>query len=670
MAHDVFISYSPTDSKVAEAICDWLELRGLRCWMAPRDVAPGTEYVQSILRAVDECRILVLIFSNQANNSRQIVVELEQASRHRIPILAIRIENALPTRQLENFVSSSDWMDAFLRPLEAQRQIFADTVYERLDRRWGSLDEIPVTYENLPFWMRIADILSQIVIWVGVFSEAMGMVWSSFRRLFVRSNTDRLVAKQIADELFVNHLEELAEFSVSQSLRPVLSSLALGLPDRIDRVAQQAAQVLRLQDPIRRVEAAQAGLRSLDEIQQGLVGQPDVIAEAGNRVVTSWTELLRQASEEAKAAAEQASEIENPFIFGNPVHAKSAGLFTGRRDIALEIERSILRAAQTPTLLLYGQRRMGKTSILNQLPALLGPSFLPVLVDCQAPATVESQAALLRHASRCLVSALKFRPGLVRGHKDKDRTASTEPLPLERLQSDPFSAFEDWLDEFQSNLEPDGHILACLDEFERLNEIVAAGWGKRFLDALRHWSQHRPKFTLMFIGSHTFEQLGPVWTDRFLSARRLKISFLDGADVQKLLTEPTPTFNLKYAPGALETILTVTRGQPFLTQVLASELVHHLNHERKKLAKPEDVEIAINDALERSAEYFAELWSSRTEQERDMLRAVARGKPQALVNPIARGLRDYDVLDDTGNFAVPLVMRWVQLNKLHDQSTV
>jgi hypothetical protein len=75
--------------------------------------------------------------------------------------------------------------------------------------------------------------------------------------------------------------------------------------------------------------------------------------------------------------------------------------------------------------------------------------------------------------------------------------------------------------------------LLCLDEFERLQEPVRAGWGIHFLDGLRHWLQHRPLFALMFTGSHTFEQLGPVWTDRFLSARCLKVSFLKADDVPR-----------------------------------------------------------------------------------------------------------------------------------------
>jgi hypothetical protein len=141
------------------------------------------------------------------------------------------------------------------------------------------------------------------------------------------------------------------------------------------------------------------------------------------------------------------------------------------------------------------------------------------------------------------------------------------------------------------------------------------------------------------------------------------VSFLQADDVRRLLTRPTSTFQLTYAPGALERIMDETRGQPFLTQVLASELVHHMNRLRRKEATILDVDATIDDALERSAEFFADLWFSRTEEERGVLRAAASGHIEPPSSPTARALRDYDLLDDRGDFAVPLVRRWIERNQ-------
>jgi hypothetical protein len=427
---------------------------------------------------------------------------------------------------------------------------------------------------------------------------------------------------------------------------------------------------LSVQDPGRQIEAIETALRLLSGILSVSSNQSSPVAGAVVDIAATWIELFSTARNTAQTALDEAKEIENPFVFGNPVHAMDNSLFTGRRDIALEIERNILRVAQAPTLLLYGQRRMGKTSILNQLPALLGTRFLPVLVDCQAPNMAESPAALLRYLSRCLAGALNTRLGIVHEDVSVRRARGAVPLELEALRSDGYSLFDDWLDAFQARLPTETHLLLCLDEFERLQEPVRAGWGIRFLDGLRHWLQHRPLFALMFTGSHTFEQLGPVWTDRFLSARRLKVSFLKADDVRQLLTRPTATFQLTYAPGALERIMEETRGQPFLTQVLASELVHHMNRLRRKEATIADVEATIDDAVERSAEFFADLWFSRNEDERAVLRAAARGEIEPPTSTTGRALREYDLLDDRGDFAVPLVRRWIEWNQIDAEPTL
>ena len=74
MPHDVFISYrdSANDKAAAERVCAHLEAEGFSCWIAPRDVLEGDDYGAAIAHAVEECRIVVLIFSAAANESRQI----------------------------------------------------------------------------------------------------------------------------------------------------------------------------------------------------------------------------------------------------------------------------------------------------------------------------------------------------------------------------------------------------------------------------------------------------------------------------------------------------------------------------------------------------------------------------------------------------------------------
>jgi hypothetical protein len=291
---------------------------------------------------------------------------------------------------------------------------------------------------------------------------------------------------------------------------------------------------------------------------------------------------------------------------------------------------------------------MGKTSILCQLPRLLGPDFAPVVVDCQNPAMTGSEASLLSYLSRSAAAALQR-------HR-----VPVEPLSRDALSQEPFAVFDEWLDRVQQAMPGSLRLLLCLDEYEHLRECLKAGWGEKFLDALRHTLQHRRRVLLMFTGSHTFEEQGPAWTNRFLSARRVRVSFLIREEVIPLLTRPVPEFDMTYAPGALEALLDATAGHPFLTQAVAFELVQFLNEQQRKEATPGDIETAIVRALESSSEYFANVWYDAGSEGQAVLRALVRSEPPPDLPGARKWLRDHDVLKDGDTFAVPLVKRWVR----------
>jgi TIR domain len=118
MAHDVYISYSHVDKAAADAACATLERAGISCWIAPRDITPGDEWSAAIIKAIDQCRAMVLIFSQNANNSRQIRREVERAVTVGIPLVPVRIEDVVPTESLAYFLATVHWLDAITPPFE------------------------------------------------------------------------------------------------------------------------------------------------------------------------------------------------------------------------------------------------------------------------------------------------------------------------------------------------------------------------------------------------------------------------------------------------------------------------------------------------------------------------------------------------------------------------
>ena len=134
LAHDVFISYSSVDKPVADAACARLEAAGIRCWIAPRDITPGTDWSISIVDAIVAARVMVLVFSSHANASEQVKREVERAVSKGLAIVPIRIEDVTPARGLDYFLSTPHWLDAMTPPLEQHLDYLAQSVGFLLER--------------------------------------------------------------------------------------------------------------------------------------------------------------------------------------------------------------------------------------------------------------------------------------------------------------------------------------------------------------------------------------------------------------------------------------------------------------------------------------------------------------------------------------------------------
>ncbi len=109
----VFISYSSQDRRIAETICKALETRGHRCWIAFRDVKAGENFQEAIVKALREARVMLLVFSSNANNSEEIKKELVLAGRHRITVMPVRIEDVAPSDAFAYELATRQWVDLF-----------------------------------------------------------------------------------------------------------------------------------------------------------------------------------------------------------------------------------------------------------------------------------------------------------------------------------------------------------------------------------------------------------------------------------------------------------------------------------------------------------------------------------------------------------------------------
>jgi AAA+ ATPase superfamily predicted ATPase len=286
--------------------------------------------------------------------------------------------------------------------------------------------------------------------------------------------------------------------------------------------------------------------------------------------------------------------------------------FKGRLDTVRELEGA-LSNSRSATLLLTGNRRSGKSSLLLQLPRKLGPQVLPAFLDCQSAKFVGSESA-----SGLLLGLAEEIREQARRNAEKFRR---DPLNCPRLdheafERDPYPAFAHWLEGVERAL-GGRQLLLCLDEFEKLEESIAEGRiDGRFLSLLRNIIQHHSRIIVLLSGSHHLDELPPRWADALVTTQSLRISFLDEADARELIIHPVKEFPEIYQSAAVERILTLTHSQPYLVQLVCGLLVEKMNKERREppgsYVTLVDIEAIIPKVLERSEAYFNDLWRSQT----------------------------------------------------------
>ncbi|HWS61578.1 MAG TPA: TIR domain-containing protein [Steroidobacteraceae bacterium] len=124
----VFLSYASQDTEVANTVCRELESRGIGCWIAPRDVAPGALYADAIVRAINEAKVLLIVLSQSAVASSHVGREIERAASKHKQIIALRIDTASLSPELEYFLSNSQWIDVAALGMPAALSKLADAL--------------------------------------------------------------------------------------------------------------------------------------------------------------------------------------------------------------------------------------------------------------------------------------------------------------------------------------------------------------------------------------------------------------------------------------------------------------------------------------------------------------------------------------------------------------
>jgi hypothetical protein len=354
----------------------------------------------------------------------------------------------------------------------------------------------------------------------------------------------------------------------------------------VQRIASRSARAFALNRALGELQDILNKADTLPQAEQGLIID----------IAQTWQKaLLQVAGEVGKLSI---TNVSNPYLVGDPVQGN---LFVGQEDVLRQLEELWVMGHQLQSVVLYGHRRMGKTSILLNATNCLGAGVqiayvnLLRLGDC--PQGVEEVLMAISDAISEAVSC-------------------TPPTDADLLNL-PYRTFERYLKQVEVHL--NGGLIVALDEFEKIEELIEAEKiPKDFMGYLRGLVQMSSKVAFAFAGLHTLEEMtADYFQPFFASVIPIHVDFLAPGATHQILANPDEEFPLDYTPEALDQIYTLTAGQPYLVQLVGFQLVRRYNDYVFEQGRPrdpvftvEDVEAVINDPefFKRGRYYFDGVW--------------------------------------------------------------
>jgi hypothetical protein len=314
-------------------------------------------------------------------------------------------------------------------------------------------------------------------------------------------------------------------------------------------------------------------------------------------IALNWSTALSQVTAEVGKIS-ITKPVSNPYVVGDPVQGN---LFVGREDVLRQLEELWVMGHQLQSVVLYGHRRMGKTSILLNAAKCSGSQAKVAYVNLLRLGDSPQGVGEVLMAISDAIS---------------DATGCTPPTDADLLNL-PYRTFERYLKQVEAHLS--GGLIVALDEFEKIEELIEAEKiPKDFMGYLRGLVQMSSKLAFAFAGLHTLEEMtADYFQPFFASVIPIHVGFLQAGATRQILANPDEDFPLDYTPETLDQIYALTAGQPYLVQLVGFQLVRRYNDFVFEQGRPrdpvftvEDVEAVINDPefFKRGRYYFDGVW--------------------------------------------------------------
>jgi len=303
------------------------------------------------------------------------------------------------------------------------------------------------------------------------------------------------------------------------------------------------------------------------------------------------------------------------------------------RDAVLQFVRNTLRSPFQNVVVLFGQRRIGKTSVLHQLkrPGQIPPGYRPVYFDLQGRADHQLDQVLY---------------GLAR---EIARSLGIPIPPREAFAEESFFQYG-FLPEVSKVLGGD-RLMVLVDEFDVLGgeEVTPeAAYNVLFNYLQDLLIDEQRLLTFVFVVGRRLDELPSRIKATFKSAQCKRISVLDRAAAVRLVTEPSAGV-VTFGDDAVSTLLDLTSGHPYFLQLLCYELFERITRAGRPAVTAADLDDEVlAAAMELGMGGLSWFWDEFPPAERFILSAIAHitqdpTHPTATLGRIGQTLREHGV---------------------------
>jgi ATPase domain predominantly from Archaea len=300
-------------------------------------------------------------------------------------------------------------------------------------------------------------------------------------------------------------------------------------------------------------------------------------------------------------------ETVNPYIAGNPI--KGTEMFFGREDVFAYVRETLTGLQRDHPIVLYGERRSGKTSVLYQMERRIDARYLCVFIDLHGLALTSFGQFLWETAQ------------LIR-RRLREQGIDVSAVSREAFEANP----QDTFNGFVTNVEPalgGRRLLLMFDEAVRLHEQVDAGkLDTVVFEYLRHLMQHYDWLNFIFSLGSSLEEMDKKSAFLFSVTFYKRISFLNETAARALVTEPVKRL-YSVDEDAVDRVLDITSGHPYYTQLVCHCLFSHWHEKQGATMHASDVDAVLAHAIEAGSANLKYVWEDSTAGEKAVLAGLA-----------------------------------------------